>query len=98
MVAFQHFRHPGHRRPEILHLPRLVHLETDLDEAEHVESDPLAVQNSHVLADIPQLLQPFDPRMHRRRRQIHPARQLHIADAAVSLERTEDRVIQLIEL
>ena len=97
VVALQHFWNLLDRRAEVVDLLDLVQLQRNLDEAEHVEAEPLAVEERHIAADEALFLQPADARVHRGRRKIQPPRQFGVGDARVGLQFAQKAPVEFVE-
>ena len=82
---------------KLVDLLDLVQLQRNLDEAEHVEAQPLAVEQGRVAAHVALLLQPPDARVHGRRRQVEPARQLGVGQAGIALQFGQDLAVEFVK-
>lgn len=93
MVALQYFRHLADGSPHRLYLLRLVQLQADLHEAQHIEASLLTVEQGGVLANIALLFQAAQAGMRGGRGEVDPPGKLGVAQAAFFLQDLQDEFV-----
>ena len=74
-----------------------MQLQGDIDEADHVVSELLSIQQRRVLPDDPGVLQLLDPRMGRRGRELDTSGDLGVAESTFGLQQLQDLDVRLIQ-